>query len=179
MSLNTCFICDEGFTEGNGVIVKRRGIITFLNSSFIRKDDKADVIKNLESVKVHEECRKGYSRIDRINPQDTLGQSTVRSPVKNKLRSTNLTFNFKESCFYCEKKIDDAFLINERKKPANKRSKVYNVRSLSSREKILERAVERGDDIGKTVWKRIISEPDLDLVSAEAIYHHDCYVNFF
>jgi len=63
------------------------------------------------------------------------------------------------------------------KKPANKRSKVYNVRSLSSRGKIIERAVERGDDIGKTVWKRVISEPDL--VSAEAIYHHDCYVSFF
>lgn len=27
------------------------------------------------------------------------------------------------------------------------------------------------------VWKRIISEPDL--VAAEAIYHHDCYVSFF
>jgi len=54
MSLNTCFICDEVFTEGNGVIVKRRVIITFLNSSVIRKDGIADVIKHLESVKVHE-----------------------------------------------------------------------------------------------------------------------------
>jgi len=127
MSLNTFFICDKGFTEGNGVIVKRKGIITFLNSRFICK---ADVIKNLESVKVHEECRKRYARIVRINPQDTLDQSTIRSPVKTKLWSTKLTFNFKESCFYCEKKIDNAFLINQRKKPVNKRSKVYNVRSL-------------------------------------------------
>lgn len=50
MSFNTCFICDEWFNEGDGVIVKRKGIITFINSSNIRKDDKADIIKNLESV---------------------------------------------------------------------------------------------------------------------------------
>lgn len=54
---------------------------------------------------------------------------------------------------------------------------MYNVRSLSLREKIIGKAAERGDDIGKTVWRRIISEPDL--ISAEAIYHHDCYVSFF
>jgi hypothetical protein len=53
MSLNMCFICDKGFTEGNGVIVKRKGIITFLNSSFIRKDGKVDVIKNLEFSSHH------------------------------------------------------------------------------------------------------------------------------
>lgn len=100
MSLNTCFICDKGFTEDNGVIVKRKGILTFLKSSSIRKDGKADVIKNLESVKVHEECRKRYARIDRINPQDTFDQPPVRSPVKTKLRSTKPTFNFKESCFF-------------------------------------------------------------------------------
>lgn len=50
MSLNTCFIFDEWFNEGDGVIVKRKGIITFINSRNIRKDDKADIIKNLESV---------------------------------------------------------------------------------------------------------------------------------
>lgn len=48
---------------------------------------------------------------------------------------------------------------------------MYNIRSLSSREKIIERTADRDDDIRKMVWKRLISEPDL--ISAEAIYHHD------
>jgi len=104
MSLNTCFICDEGFTEGNGIIVKRKGIITLLNSSFISKDGKADVIKNLESVKVHEECQNRDARIDRIKPQDILDQPPVRSPVKGKLRFTNPTFNFNKVVIFFSKK---------------------------------------------------------------------------
>lgn len=103
MSLNTCFICDEGFTENNGVIVKRKGIMTFINSSNIRRGGKADVVKHLESVKVHEKCRKQYSRIECINPQNILSQSLC-SPVKRKLRSTKPSFNFKETCFFFVKK---------------------------------------------------------------------------
>lgn len=37
-------------------------------------------------------------------------------------------------------------------------------------------ALNRDDEFGVIVWNMVISEPDL--VAAEAIYHHDCYVKF-
>lgn len=105
MSLNTCFICDKGFTEGNGVIVKRKGILTFLKSSYIRKDGKADVIKNLESVKVHEECRKRYARIDRIIHKTLLTSHQFDHPLKRNCGPLNQHLILKSRVFFVKKKL--------------------------------------------------------------------------
>lgn len=51
--------------------------------------------------------------------------------------------------FFCEKNINDVFFNKLTKKPANKRCKVYNARSLSLRENIIEKASERDDALGK------------------------------
>jgi len=96
----------------------------------------------------------------------------IISPIKGQLRSARPLFNFKLTCFFCAENIDDNFLKNENKK----RRKVFNVRSLTLRDSILQMALKKDDEFGKIVWKRVISEPDL--VAAEAIYHHDCYVKF-
>lgn len=54
---------------------------------------------------------------------------------------------------------------------------MYNVRSLSVKEKILEAAEKRNDKWGDEVKHRIMSVDDL--VAADGIYHQLCFVSFF
>lgn len=75
----------------------------------------------------------------------------IISPIKGQLRSARPLFNFKLTCFFCAENIDDNFLKNENKKPANKRRKVFNVRSLTLRDSILQMALKKDDEFGKIV----------------------------
>lgn len=177
MSDTVCFICENELTN-DFVVVKRKGIISLINASVVRNDGKDSVLQGLDSIKVHINCRKQYVRIDPIKPNEINENRDVpiKSPIKGQLRSARPLFNFKSTCFFCAEFIDDNFLNNENKKPAYKRRKVFNVRSLTLRGSILQMALKRDDEFGKIVWKRVISESDL--VAAEAIYHHDCYVKF-
>jgi hypothetical protein len=101
---SSCFICDDKLiVESECVIVKKKGIITLINSSKVRQDNKWESLVNVESVKVHLDCRKNYTRPQTIrkciNDQEKAGTSS--SPVKGKLRSSYI-FNFKENCLFCD-----------------------------------------------------------------------------
>ena len=53
---------------------------------------------------------------------------------------------------------------------------MYEVRSLTLKDTLLEKAEQRNDDLGRKVAERINSV--LCLVAAEARYHQDCYAKF-
>ena len=67
---------------------------------------------------------------------------------------------WKTLCFFCEKTINKDY----------KSSKEFSrVMTLGVKERVLERALERDDEWGKTVESRLVSSNDL--VTEEAIYH--------
>ena len=139
MSDTVCFICENELTVNDFVVVKRKGIISLINASVVHNEEKDSVLQGLDSIKVHINCRKQYERINRIKPDEinTNYDVPIKSPIKGQLRSARPLFNFKLMCFFCAENIDDNFLKNENKKPANKRRKVFNVRSLTLRDSIL------------------------------------------
>lgn len=85
----------------------------------MRNDEKDSVLRGLDSIKVHINCRKQYARIDRIKPDEITNNSEVpiKSPIKAQLRSARPLFNFKLTCFFCAENIDDDFLKIKNKNP--------------------------------------------------------------
>lgn len=57
-----CFICEKTLNDGIVIKVRDRGLNNFRQSSMKRKDCKNELfLKNLESVIVHDTCRKQYN----------------------------------------------------------------------------------------------------------------------
>ena len=111
MTSSLCFICDESFSDEDSVIVKERGIKTFIESSNRRRDGKHSRLQGVSSVKVHVKCQKSYNKEHNIAA--ALSQHASCSAVR---RSHVETFDFKNKCVLCAEDASDDFKKSELKK---------------------------------------------------------------
>ena len=79
-----CFVCSKSLSEGPTVVV-HRGLKTLRNASVERNDGKIEHLRNVNSIKIHVQCRKEYTRKSSIlavkNVRDE-GASTSTSSLK-------------------------------------------------------------------------------------------------
>ncbi|KAJ8872407.1 hypothetical protein PR048_026011 [Dryococelus australis] len=144
------FICDQDLNElGIGVSrVGEKGIASLLRASTARNDSKVSQASGLTSLRVHTLCWKNYTRpgsiefdvkrqhVASMSQPDYDGQPvTVRSSLP--------TFDFETKCLFFTEVIDEQFKERERKKPKERHRVVYDVRSLSLKDKGLGAASKR------------------------------------
>ena len=62
MTSEKCFICEGLLSEGEAREVEEKGVRTLIDYSIKLKDGKHYQLKGLNSVTVHEKCRKVYTK---------------------------------------------------------------------------------------------------------------------
>lgn len=184
MSDSICFICNEDLEGSPTRTVKRKGIETLRKAAIKRaRRDNLQILAGKEAITVHSICQKRFcnegmiaAHIRRSGIDDSVHQPSTCSgrPV---LRSVVKCFLFKGHCCLCGEEITVDFLEKEKKTPLSKRNTVHKVQMHSVRDTFLNIAQKRGDEWGRTILERI--PPDLDLVAADAQYHHFCQRKFF
>ncbi|CAH0556725.1 unnamed protein product [Brassicogethes aeneus] len=173
-----CFICAKLLTESEVVTVER-GMKTLINASIERADEFSEYLKNQKSVRIHENCRKNYTRKSSIaaankrQRKEQEASTSTASPPRTRSRLTDSAFCFKKLCLFCGQELNEEY---EKRKSSDFRRRISQVSTLQFKDSILEVARTRDDAIAKAVLARI--EFEYDLVVAEAKYHHDCYVFF-
>lgn len=142
-----------------------------------RGDGKHEQLGKLTSTTVHVQCHKDYTRPSSIKAAKRKRESeeaaTSSSPLKQRMRSSQSLFEFKNYCFICGNEADEE---KEKRKAKGQRKTICHVSTLSFKDNIMVLAEIRGDDWGKTVKKRVMF--DTDLVAAEAKYHQTCFSKF-
>lgn len=109
---NFCFICSKSLTEGEIVVVER-GMKTLIDSSVERNDGFFEYLSNSESVTIHTQCRKMYTRkssiaaVKRQHDMEEASTSKISkiSPPRTRARVSESDFCFKKYCLFC---ADDA-----------------------------------------------------------------------
>ena len=107
------------------------------------------------------------------NPPKTTNSSKKSKTTRSSLDS----FDWKTFCFFC----GESCILNERRIPT-KKERIRSVETIHIREKILEKCEDDTVMVNKTLIKSEIHHRMLscfDLVAAEAIYHKNCYNDFF
>lgn len=105
---NFCFICSKSLTEGE-IVVVTRGMKTLIDSSVERNDGFFEYLSNSESVTIHTECRKMYTRkssiaaVKRQHDMEEASTSKISkiSPPRTRARLSESDFSFKNNCFFC------------------------------------------------------------------------------
>lgn len=171
-----CFVCTKSLSEGETVVVER-GLKTLRDASAERNDGKMEHLRNINSIKIHVQCRKDYTRRNSIiackRERNESASTSTNSPPRSRMREREQSFNLKEQCIFCG---EEASEVKERKKDRKTRQKIKYVSTVSFKDSIIAMADNRGDDIANAVKKRIMFENDL--VAAQAKYHHNCYHSF-
>lgn len=172
-----CFICSKPLAESEIVFVER-GIKTLIDSSIERNDGYVEYLKDKQSVTIHVECRKMYTRKSSIaaakRQREMEASTSSSSPPRTRARSGEPIFCFKKFCLFCG---DEANEETEKKKAQNIRRTIYRVTTLSFKDNILKVAHNRSDDVAKAVIARI--QYEYDLVAAEAKYHNNIFIIIF
>lgn len=127
-----CFICSESLTEGEIVVVDR-GMKTLIDSSNERSDGFDEYLKDKQSVTIHKQCRKMYTRKSSIaaakrqRETETASTSGI-SPPRTRARGNDSSFCFKKYCLFCGNEADKAA---EMKKAQHLRRRVSQVSTLA------------------------------------------------
>ncbi|KMQ82542.1 hypothetical protein RF55_22593 [Lasius niger] len=166
-----CLICCQSLSSGNTVVVER-GIDTLRDASVERNDGKIGHLRRVNSIKIHVQCRKEYTRKSSIaatkRKQDEGASTSGSSPPRTRRHTNEYLFDFQNLCIFCGEE-------KEKKKDIKSRRIIHRVSTATFKDSIIAVAEQLGNDMAKAVTKRIIYE---DLVAAEARYHHDCHVSF-
>lgn len=165
-----CFICDNILTKSEVIVVKEKGLETFRQSSLKRKYGKVKFLRGKTSIAVHNGCRKRYNNEKLIAAYLRRGGEASSSTVQR--RSAEVQFSFRDHCFLCADKITAEFLEKQKQTRLRDRKIVYNVRTSTMKDTVLQRAQLRGDEWGQAIVKRL--EGVIDLVAADAQYHLSC-----
>lgn len=108
-----CFIC-ENTLQGSEVIEgKKRGLETLRKSSITRNDNKIQLLEGLQSIVVHDGCRKKYIHEKYIAAAVRRG-SNVTTPRVQLRSTTPPTFPFKDHCFLCATEITADFIAKQK-----------------------------------------------------------------
>lgn len=132
-STSRCVICDNSLSSGETVYVAK-GLTNLLDVSKRREAGKHTHFENV-GIELHKVCRREYIK-ERNIAQYIKEKKTKVKPVSQVLRSQEI-FDFKTNCLLCGGKCDVGL---EKKKPLNKRRKVFEIRSLSVRGTLLQKA---------------------------------------
>ena len=174
-----CVICSEELSSTEDVSkLTAKGLATLISSSLARNDGLEEKLENVKlPLSLHTTCRKDYTRPDVISAYkrrgDLLSASTsATSSVSKTLRSCVSQFDFKNDCLFCgEEASEDVKLA------VNRRKSISRVETIEYREKVVNYSTERNDKWGDLVLSRVQSS--IDLIAAEARYHHQCSKQFF
>ena len=166
-----CVLCKHDFEESSRTTVGAKGLKTLLELAKERQLE--ELMRHLESksatnfigdVFVHHDCRRKF--VKKTKKCEARGE-----PAKKKLRSSlPNVFDWRRDCFLCGKEA-----VIDVRHPGRKQ-KVFQVRTLPFREKILQLCKERNDQWSSEVNHRL--ETCIDLVAVEAVYHESCKVKF-
>ena len=162
-----CVICELGFESEESVTVSKKGVLTLIDYSKRRErlELKAYLTQCISKtpivrVLVHKSCRRNFT------DQKWRSVKYIAVPCARRLRSSSLSFNWKEDCMFCGKSVTVDSRHPERK--------VITVTTLPLRCKLLECCDQRGD-----LWaSEVKNHGCIDLVAAEAVYHQKCYSQF-
>lgn len=113
-SLKKCFICEGELSEGETREVKEKGVQTLIDYSVKWKDGKQSQLIGLKSVKVHEKCRKVYTKA-RSSEAFRLRQEPSQVPTTS-LRSVVPDFDFLNDCVFCGEEASHDFLKKTKQK---------------------------------------------------------------
>ena len=100
-SFGKCFICEGQLSEGVTREVKENGVKTLIEYNIKWKDGKQSQLEGLKSTKVHEKCRKVYTKA-RSDETFQARQKTFQVPTTS-LRSLASDFNFLQDCLFVAK----------------------------------------------------------------------------
>ncbi|XP_044760396.1 uncharacterized protein LOC123317849 [Coccinella septempunctata] len=165
-----CTICDGRLDSETGVIVvKKKGIQTFIEKSKLKGDDKWKLWENHDHVTFHDKCRKRYAassdqtiRKKKLSNESSFRENRVLSqPSTSTMQphaSKLLKFDFNDLCIICTKPLD---------------RKNKTVQSLSkNNDHLIECAISRNDEYGEEILYRLDSLSALQNVPA--YYHLHC-----
>ncbi len=160
-----CAICKEPIEPSLRVTLGEKGSATINQASKDRKES----LKCSVGQVVHVECRRKYCSPNSIvRALKLTAHKALATTSQQVLRSAEKQFNFRSDCFYCGK---PAVLGRKRKI-----SDVVPVKTVETRDTILDVCKERGDDWANAVQARILHVYDLH--AADAVYHRACSTNF-
>ncbi|CAH0381987.1 unnamed protein product [Bemisia tabaci] len=179
-----CVLCGTLITIDNRVVAKDKALLTLIEASHERDDDRWvewEVLNaSKQSIQVHSTCRKNYTRRNSIlaavknRPADDVPQCA--SPIKKKLRVSDHVFNFVENCMFCGLDAGEEFEQKQLKYPKDRRVRVVRVESLEFTHSVYNVAKGRNSDVDKQVMQRLSNV--IDLVAEEGRYHYPCYIDF-
>ena len=178
-----CVLCEKAFSDDDKSTSVTKGLENLIKWSNTRKDI---VLENhLSSQKkkspqgkvlVHSNCRREYVDPRRpIKVKRSAPSEPPSTPKRQKLRSSQPTFRWKEHCFYCDSKV-----IFDDKHPnryPNSRRVGGKPESVNMIHQVRNRCDERNEEFASVVKKRL--SVINDLVAVEAVYHSPCQSRFF
>lgn len=163
---SVCTLCDEPLDNGTDkiIVVRQKGLATFIAKSEQRNDDKWKNWTGKSNVTFHDSCRKRYAAASSKTSTKPPVSSYKSQPSASALSSsTYQLFNFRELCFFCSQKFD------------SKHRKVCCVTAKYVQHRLIDVAERRGDSIGIHVMRKL---ENVSLVDVNARYHKDCYSRF-
>jgi len=163
---DVCVICCD-VDDTKGPLQKvTRGLHTLIDFSGKHGDHNLTdyLLSNPSVVMVHGCCRKTYTT-KRNFDQAVADSQASESNKRKSLRSSAVSFDWKQHCFICGEvaQVDV-------KHPD--RSHVTRVESLTIHNRMKELCAKRNDQLGEDVLRRLNS--CVDLVAAEGRYHPQC-----
>ena len=114
-------------------------------------------------ISVHNSCRRKFT--DKRSLDKNI-RSSSSTPTK-RLRSSSGHFDWKNTCFLCNKAVSTHNII---------RDEIHEVATIPVQESFLQMAEKRQDEWGSEVLAKLLS--CIDLVAAEAVYHRKCRDRF-
>lgn len=174
LSERVCVICrrdietDQTRSFAN---VGEEGIASLIHFSTLRGDSALQqYLKSMpSSVRVHVDCRKGYTCKRRFEQEQRAAAAADAIPAKTLRSSVADTFIWKEHCMLCAERCE----VNNRNP---QRNDVISARTLTIHATLVQYCSKRDDAWGMEVLGRLNS--CCDVVAVDAIYHRSCYRDF-
>ena len=173
--LNTkqCILCFKSLGKG-GIVVKnptRDGLQTIFQVCKRRKDNvyeqlsliEDEILSNEIPVSFHKLCRANYTSSSNNYMFDFEAAEDPSADIPSVQRSIRTDFNIRSDCFICGKG----------NKKLERLTSITTGTGKSTREKVLETAAKRHDDV---VRCRMLTHSDL--FAFDAKYHRSCYGHY-
>ena len=169
-----CPFCNTGpLVEGHSNVAKiktEKGRDSVNNASDIRS---LPNVKVEIGALVHENCRAKH--INKKSLDLIIRGKTPSSPFVTKTRSsTEVKFDFKTHCLYCQKLI----IKNSKQSKQPKLDEPYSKVSTLNFDKTLKEDIARRNDEWAAVVNETLSYAVADLFASDAIFHRDCQMCF-
>ncbi|XP_063370295.1 uncharacterized protein LOC134658540 [Cydia amplana] len=161
-----CILCGL-YLNDNVVVVKKRGLLKFVESSIARGDGQQDRFKNRTELKLHKNCRNSYT-----NPKCIDAALKRKKKIWKNISELNGEFDFQNKCLFCEKDASLLFEQQQARYPEDNRVAVGQVDTLDTQNAILRACTTNDDNWSQLVLLRI---GQYNILEKNARFHCDCY----